>query len=157
MFMNSSASAFPQNEWKTSIIQVNRYDEKQLQGIFQNPFYGKSIPFQNLIQLLSLMDSLLNHLDFPEEGMECRRFHSPASGPAKGSSSEVFMPAAPPLATFSIRILFRQHASWQGILTWQEQGLTSPFRSVLELIFLIDSVLTTPFHKHLPEPLNFEL
>ena len=138
------------------MIQINRYEEKQLQGMFQNPFYNKKIPFQNLIQLLSLMDDLLNSFGFPEEGMECRRFRSPASAPMADSSSDVLEMSSPPLATFSIQILFRQHASWQGVLTWQEHGLTASFRSVLELIFLMDSVLTTPFHKEPPEILEFE-
>ena len=44
-------------------------------------------------------------------------------------------------ATFEMRVLFRQHASWQGELLWLEKNSRQSFRSVLELITLIDSAL----------------
>ena len=44
-------------------------------------------------------------------------------------------------ATFELRILFRQHASWQGELLWLERSDRQSFRSVLELITLMDSAL----------------
>ena len=44
-------------------------------------------------------------------------------------------------ATFEMRVLFRQHASWQGELLWMEKNTCQSFRSVLELITLIDSAL----------------
>ena len=45
------------------------------------------------------------------------------------------------VATFEMRILFRQHASWQGELLWLEKNARQSFRSVLELITLMDSAL----------------
>ena len=44
-------------------------------------------------------------------------------------------------ATFALRILFRQNASWQGSITWLEGEAEQSFRSVLELILLMDSAL----------------
>ena len=44
-------------------------------------------------------------------------------------------------ATFEMRVLFRQHASWQGELLWLEKNTRQSFRSVLELITLMDSAL----------------
>ena len=44
-------------------------------------------------------------------------------------------------ATFEMRVLFRQHASWQGELLWLERNARQSFRSVLELITLMDSAL----------------
>ena len=45
------------------------------------------------------------------------------------------------LATFVIRLMFRQHASWQGSATWVEARAEEPFRSVLELILMIDGAI----------------
>ena len=45
------------------------------------------------------------------------------------------------LATFAIRLIFRQNASWQGSITWLEGEVEQSFRSVLELILLMDSAL----------------
>lgn len=44
-------------------------------------------------------------------------------------------------ATFEMRILFRQNASWQGELLWLEKNARQSFRSVLEMITLMDSAL----------------
>ena len=44
-------------------------------------------------------------------------------------------------ATFEVQVLFRQNTSWQGVLFWKEGGLEKRFRSVLELVMLMDSAL----------------
>ena len=44
-------------------------------------------------------------------------------------------------ATFELQVLFRQHSSWQGILVWKERKAEQSFRSVLELVILLDSAL----------------
>jgi len=43
--------------------------------------------------------------------------------------------------TFIITILNNQHATWQGTITWVNTKNTQHFRSALELIKLIDSVV----------------
>jgi hypothetical protein len=43
------------------------------------------------------------------------------------------------LGTFVIRILNRQNATWQGVVTRVDKKEERPFRSLLELIRLIDS------------------
>ena len=45
------------------------------------------------------------------------------------------------LATFAVRIMFRRNSSWQGSVTWMEGDQQENFRSVLELLLLIDSAL----------------
>lgn len=49
----------------------------------------------------------------------------------------------PGRGTFVIQILNQQNATWQGTITWTDGKKTLPFRSLLELIKLIDSVLET--------------
>jgi len=44
-------------------------------------------------------------------------------------------------ATFELKILFRQHTSWQGTVVWREKKTEHSFRSVLELVLLLDSAL----------------
>lgn len=43
--------------------------------------------------------------------------------------------------TFLIDIYNRQHATWQGSVTWVNRDEKQHFRSALELIKLIDSAL----------------
>ena len=44
-------------------------------------------------------------------------------------------------STFLIRIYFKQHANWQGTIQWLESNKTVPFRSVLELISLLNEAV----------------
>ena len=43
--------------------------------------------------------------------------------------------------SFVIQIFDTQNATWQGTVTWTDGEKTQPFRSALELIRLMDSVL----------------
>ena len=43
------------------------------------------------------------------------------------------------IATFVVKVYWRQNSSWQGTITWCEKDTQQSFRSVLELIKLIDS------------------
>ncbi len=47
------------------------------------------------------------------------------------------------LGSFIIRVQHRQNSSWQGRVTWMEKDQTMNFRSVLELIKLIESAIDT--------------
>ena len=46
-----------------------------------------------------------------------------------------------PQGTFIIKILNKQHSTWQGSVTWVEEQKTQNFRSALELLKLIDGAL----------------
>ena len=50
---------------------------------------------------------------------------------------------APGGATFLVRVLFRQNASWQGSIQWLDGKASRPFRSLLEMILLINEALET--------------
>ena len=45
-------------------------------------------------------------------------------------------------ATFAVRVLFRQNATWQGSVTWMEKNQEESFRSVLELLLLMNSAVS---------------
>lgn len=45
------------------------------------------------------------------------------------------------MATFVVHVMYRQHATWQGSVTWAETGQKANFRSALELIKLMDSAV----------------
>lgn len=43
--------------------------------------------------------------------------------------------------SFVVQILNSQNATWQGTITWLDKNNTEHFRSLLELIKLIDSTM----------------
>ena len=47
------------------------------------------------------------------------------------------------IGTFIVRVQHRQNSSWQGRITWMENDKTIQFRSVWEMIKLIESAVDT--------------
>lgn len=47
-------------------------------------------------------------------------------------------------ASFLVHVQFRQHATWQGSITWVEKGVTQHFRSALEMLRLMNEALEDP-------------
>ena len=47
------------------------------------------------------------------------------------------------LGSFIVRVQHRQNSSWQGTLTWMEQEQTVHFRSIWEMIKLIESAINS--------------
>ncbi len=126
-------------EQKISLIQITGYDDKNFQGTLQNAYYPEKRIFSNLTQLLLLIEHLQDELQFPQKGMEIRSFKK--SPPLQTHHLEP--PDGDPKATFKLHLLFRQNASWQGSVIWMEEGLEAQFRSALELVTLMDSVLAS--------------
>lgn len=131
---------FVEQELKTSIVKVSSYDNKNLQGTFFNPYYNSEKVFTNLMQLILFIDGLQDEIKYPERMMEKRTF-KPAVTNAKMFQTEDGVAVNEVIATFRINIFFRQNASWQGNVIWIEKNLSSGFRSALELLLLMDSVL----------------
>ena len=101
---------------KTSIIRICSYDDKNLKGTFYNQYYSEEIAFGNLTRLLLLMEDMMNSMDCPQSSVRSRRFGKEAKIPEKNSMVQQQKLDKPVIATFTVRVLFRQEASWQGKL-----------------------------------------
>jgi len=137
--MDVTPSRFFPTSKSTYILTVTGYDDKCLSGILNAPLLDKSYAFQDLVQLLLLMDSLMDEANFPQHCVAPRAFQSAPSG---FTLQETLEKPSHPLATFDINVMFRQNASWQGSILWRDRMLESRFRSVLELVGLMDDALT---------------
>ncbi len=131
---------------RTSIIRIYRYDDKNLQGTFFNPYYGEEIPFGNLTRLLLLMDDYMDEIDCPQVSIKSRSFANQPKSAERITIAEKLLPDLDQeaIATFKVKVLFRQSASWQGKLSWCEGKQETSFRSALELVKLMDSALPQP-------------
>lgn len=127
------------NAYRTTVVCVDSYDEHVLRGRLYNPHQPEGIAFRSAMEFLLRMEDLLDDMHFPQSFSAVRSFGAPPERTA----------ALPPAAerqegqraTFAVRVLFRQNASWQGSLTWLEEGKEESFRSVLELLLLMHSAL----------------
>jgi len=143
--MSFVTSKFIPNDARTTIITVASYDYKNPAGIISNKYFEEAIAFNSLTELLLFTGAILDELELPKASTNTRSFTPADTGlkPPRGENIQS------PLATFKLKVLFRQNASWQGNLTWIEGSSEAPFRSVLELICLLDSALQErpPPHK----------
>ena len=130
-----------QNIWvqeeRKVIVSVDSYDNGVLRGRFTSHQRGE-VCFRSLTQFLIQMEELLDDCQLPQSYTAPRSF------------ADLLMPSEPEpdeerktdtLATFELRVLFRQHSSWQGLVVWLDKKAEQSFRSVLELVMLLDSAL----------------
>ena len=125
-------------ENRRNLICVDSYDDGVMKGRFFDPVHQMET-FDSLSQFLIRMDQLLDDRQEPQSYTEARTFSSFLE--VSGSESTVSSVRRGTRATFELQILFRQHSSWQGVLLWRETGMEQSFRSVLELVILMDSAL----------------
>ena len=93
------------------------------------------------MEFLLKMEDLLDGMHFPQPFMASRAF-APTPDPIPGAPAESGTQKGT-LATFQVRVIFRQNASWQGSVSWLEEGREESFRSALELLLLMDSAVST--------------
>ncbi len=127
------------NEYRTTVVCVDSYDGRELKGRLYNPFFSEGKRFTSTMELLIEMEGLLEGMRFPQSYTAVRSFSRPAEPAAVPAPEEA--PQEGACATFALRVFFRQNASWQGAVSWLEGGREESFRSVLELLLLMDSAL----------------
>jgi hypothetical protein len=127
------------NESQTTVVCIDSYEGGVLHGRLYNPFLEGGEAFGSLIQFLRRMEELLDDKRFPQSftakrelvPTESSRVCRQADGIRRGT-----------LATFAVKVLFRQNSSWQGCITWLEKDREEHFRSALELVFMMDGALS---------------
>jgi hypothetical protein len=130
-----------ENGYQTTMICVDSYNECVLEGRFYNQYCPDGISFHGAIDLLKKMETILNEHKAVQSFSAVRSFTEKPAASVLTSSGEVNCKGK--VATFVTKVLFRQNASWQGSVSWVEGRNEVPFRSVLELLLLIDSAIDT--------------
>jgi hypothetical protein len=125
---------------RTVMVYVDSYEKKIPVGRFHIASDQQIRTFHGLTQLLLKINENLDRENFPQSFSELRKFQMPSRDFLSHSSR--MSQKRGEAATFSLRILFRQNASWQGSVTWIEGNQEEYFRSVLELISLLDDALS---------------
>lgn len=128
-----------EDQYRTTLISIDDYKDRIPVGKLSNPGVEAAIPFYGTMQFLDQMEKLLDGLQFPEAFAQIRKFRTDV---AVRTMTE-FQPReySGQIATFHLRVLFRQNASWQGSILWLEGKQEESFRSVLELLMMMDSAL----------------
>jgi len=143
---NTNNSLIP-HDIKTILIKVYSYENQNLYGTLKNSILGKVKHFENLTQMLSQVEQLLkasesneafsNHklrLRSAMQRIEPDELISRSDGKAGTVRKE-------PIATFEVKVIFQQSATWQGAIIWSDRNIEQHYRSVLEMITLMNGAL----------------
>ncbi len=138
------------------VLCVDQSTECNKSGRLYHSYQAEAIRFQSMEQVIKLMDNFFDWLGYPFANMEPRKFETKKAanerrdrvrtedrrkGLEKIMSDETLLRQHGDLGTFIIRVQHRQNSTWQGLVTWSEQNKTVAFRSLLELIKLIEGAI----------------
>ena len=126
------------NEYRQTTVCVDSYQDSVFTGRLYNPYLNDGKEFHSMVQFLTELEEMLDTMNFPQSFNAIRTFAAP---PKRELDTVKWEELTGEMATFTIRVLFRQNASWQGSVSWLEGEQEQSFRSALELIFLMDSAL----------------
>ena len=153
------------------VVCVDQIKNKELSGNFYHSYSLTGSPFSNLGHLLFQMETLFNELKFPFPSTNERHFDGTvqkdteteepdrnhhAEKREKIMNDEQLLMHHGDLGSFIIRVQHRQNSSWQGRITWVEKNQTLYFRSVWEMMKLIETAIDTvapPEDDDEPEPM----
>ena len=131
------------------VLCINRARGGELGGVFYHSYSPDPVPFENIEQMTLRMERLYDWLRFPHRSENSRSF-SPGERTYQTKeernrimSDQSLLSRHGDMGTFIVRVQHRQNSSWQGRITWMEQDKTINFRSVWELIKLIESAVDT--------------
>ncbi len=124
------------NIMTTCHVAIDTYHSGKFTGNYQN------IPSETLEQqvepvdlaksLGTFMEYELKNDDIPKYGLNYGQLIS--------SDACTLCRRGGKIASFSIKVLFHEHATWQGIIYWREGRQQQLFRSYKEMLYLIASV-----------------
>jgi hypothetical protein len=133
-------------EARSHYICIDSYDHGAVQGRLYSAVHEGALRFTSLMELVRLTNQILD-----QAGVHATEVPRSLQGSARTPASvrvpsenwrHIRFPKGE-VATFRATIQFRQHASWQGRVTWMEGKRRESFRSALELLTMMDEVLHT--------------
>ena len=121
----------------------------QLKGELHSRYLEEPFIFVDLVQMIHKMEEIFDTNGFPQAFLSPRTFKSgKRDNMIKDAERKDTMSGMQPndteisRCTFEINVRFRQNATWQGQILWAEKNMRQNFRSVLEMLKLMDEALT---------------
>ena len=127
------------------ILCVDYYRDEKINGRIYHRYQTEPIRVGGMTEAVFEIDAFFDRLGYPFPGTESHYFIKHEKKQrikmARKLSDEEMLKNNGEKGTFIIRVEQRQHSSWQGRVTWVEEGKTENFRSALELLKMIDGAL----------------
>lgn len=142
------------------ILCVDYYRDEKINGRIYHIYQTEPIRIGGMLEAVFEIDAFFDRLGYPFPGTEIHYFikHEKTQRikMTRKLSDEEMLKNNGEQGTFIIRVEQRQHSSWQGRVTWVEEGKTENFRSALELLKMIDGALDSSDIKEDAEEENQE-
>lgn len=128
------------------VVCLDRVSGRRITGRLYHRYSAEATPFFSEEQAVFFMEELFDSLQFPHPSTADRSFSdgkksAPSALQERVMKDEELLSKRGDLGSFIIRVQHRQNSSWQGALTWMERDQTIHFRSVWEMIKLIESAI----------------
>lgn len=124
----------------------------EIYGDLHSPVLKKSVQFHDLTELVLIMDKIMQDFNVPKYDKKNRSFVSDYKSvniPLEYQDlnldnfqrylDESLKFPMESQKNFTVKVMYRQHCTWQGQIVWVEEDKVRFFRSALELIALIYS------------------
>lgn len=140
----------PSNVSKTLVCMDRRVQADYI-GCLWNPYFKAPIQFSGLLEMIKRMENIMDAFYFPEPTFRCETFGNGKYCRSKQKNirevrrymgDDIFLKKSGEQATFVVHVQFRQNATWQGSIEWLEGKKHRKFRSMLEMMKLMDEALT---------------
>jgi hypothetical protein len=140
-------------------VCIDDNENADYQGLIYHQYADEPISFKGVANMILEMENLFDEWDFPQRGLAERKFDKKKENhkrPVPETEDDKLkieiisdthgvrnvQNKKGKLATFVIQVVFRQDASWQGHVIYQEDNEKLDFNSALELIKIIDRAVT---------------
>lgn len=123
-------------------VRITSYENYCMKGYLYHVQSDKRIEFSSAVEMLLQMEELMDKTNSPQRSEDPRSFAG-ETGRRPSTDGQVGTDKTPCLATFQLNVMFRQNATWQGNLLWTDECMEAHFRSVLEVINLMNNALTS--------------
>ena len=127
---------------------IDRNQDGEIGGRIYSRYSREPENFDNIVQMIRNLEAFYNRISFPQSSMQLRGFAKEEEEDTGKSEDARKLLDADPLfnnkgeqVTFLLAVRFRQNATWQGEIYWVEEKKEEKFKSVLELLILIDNAL----------------
>jgi len=139
------------------VICVDKLSGGDCSGKFYHSYSRDSVEFRSLGHLVYLMEGLFDFLDFPRRANNVRSFNDEKPVYAERKDRERVMADKELLEkhgyleTFIVRVQHRQNNTWQGRITWADRDKTVTFRSIWEMVHLMENAIYEDSPEELPD------
>ena len=141
------------------ILCLDQVGPEYMTAMVWHGYSTEGIAVRQWHQVVKAMEQLFDRIQFPFPSTSFRTFQGLAR-PVRYTqevprlmSDQELLEKRGDLGTFIIRVQHRQNSSWQGRITWMEEDRTVQFRSIWEMIKLVESALdsTQEGQEHAPQ------